>query len=102
MKATKTKQEQEHMSMVADLGCIICRKMGYPNSPAELHHIKDKRGMSKKASHFEVIPLCPNHHRNGKEAYHYSPKSFTEKWGEQKILLEETLNYLEQAKRDKI
>ena len=52
---SKTKHEKEHMQNVADLGCIICKKMGFPDSPAELHHIKDKTGMGKKASHLEVI-----------------------------------------------
>jgi hypothetical protein len=94
MKTTKTKHEKEHMNKIADLGCIICRKMGFPNSPAELHHIKDKTGMGRKASNFEVIPLCPRHHRQGKDSYHYSPKEFTEKWGTQKELLTEVLTYV--------
>lgn len=94
MKHTKTKKEKEHMSRVAGLGCIICTKMGFPDSPAELHHIKDKTGMGKKASNFEVIPLCPNHHRHGKEAYHYSPQSFTSKWGTQRELLDLTLSFI--------
>ena len=37
------------------------------------------------------LPLCPNHHRNGPESYHYSPKNFTKKWGTQKELLTEIL-----------
>jgi len=94
MKTTKTKHEKEHMNKIADLGCIICRKMGFPNSPAELHHIKDKTGMGRKASNFEVIPLCPRHHRQGKDSYHYSPKEFTKKWGTQKELLTEVLTYV--------
>jgi hypothetical protein len=69
MKTTKTKHEKLYMSKIADLGCIICSKMGFPNSPAELHHIKDKTGMGRKASNFEIIPLCPRHHRQGKDSY---------------------------------
>lgn len=91
MPSTKTKETKQHMSKVADLGCLICNKMGFPNSPAELHHIKNFTGIGRKANDFEVIPLCPKHHRQGKDAYHYSPKSFTEKWGTQKQLLQETL-----------
>ena len=87
----KTKHEKEHMQNVADLGCIICKKMGFPDSPAELHHIKDKTGMGKKATNYEVIPLCPHHHRNSEDSYHQSPQNFTEKWGSQQELLDETL-----------
>ena len=90
----KTKHEKEHIQKIAALGCIICCKMGFPNSPAELHHIKDKTGMGRKASNFEVIPLCPKHHRHGKDAYHTSPKEFTKKWGTQKELLTEVLTYV--------
>ena len=90
-KKAKTKDEKNHMRAVADLGCIICDKMGFPGSPAELHHIVSNTGMGKKASNYEVIPLCPNHHRNSQESYHYSPKDFTDKWGRQEDLLEQTL-----------
>ena len=76
---SKTKHMKQHMQKIADFGCIICYKMGYPNTPCELHHIKDKTGMGKKASNYEVIGLCPTHHRQGKESYHFSPKAFTEK-----------------------
>ena len=91
MNTKSIKHRKEHLSKVAGLGCIICKKMGFPNSPAEIHHIKDRKGMSKKASDFETIPLCPNHHRNGVESYHYSPKKFNKKWGTQKELLDFTL-----------
>jgi hypothetical protein len=83
------KAEKEHLRKVAELGCIICRKMGYPDSPAEIHHIK-KGVMSKRSTHFETIPLCPYHHRTSNEAYHFNSKTFTEKWGTQEQLLEET------------
>ena len=50
-----TKAEKVHMRKVADLGCIACRKLGYEDTPAELHHVK-KGTMGKKASTYEVIP----------------------------------------------
>ena len=87
VSGSKTKHMKQHMQKIADFGCIICYKMGYPNTPCELHHIKDKTGMGKKASNYEVIGLCPTHHRQGKESYHFSPKAFTEKWGTQRELL---------------
>ena len=90
-KKAKTKAEKLHMRSVAELGCIICDKMGFPGSPAELHHIMSNTGMGKKATNYEVIPLCPHHHRNSEESYHQSPKDFTDKWGSQEDLLKETL-----------
>ena len=36
-KKSKTKDEKLHMRSIAELGCIICDKMGFPGSPAELH-----------------------------------------------------------------
>ena len=83
-----------HLAIVSELGCIICRKMGYLDTPAEIHHIKDGYGMSKKSGHLETIPLCPYHHRTSNESYHYSPKAFTEKWGTQQELLQETKDLL--------
>ena len=90
-KKSKTKDEKLHMRSIAELGCIICDKMGFPGSPAELHHIISNTGMGKKATNYEVIPLCPHHHRNSEESYHQSSKDFTEKWGSQEDLLRETL-----------
>lgn len=83
-----TKAEKVHMRKVADLGCIACRKLGYEDTPAELHHVK-KGTMGKKASNYEVIPLCPHHHRTSNESYHLNPLWFTEKFGTQQELLEE-------------
>ena len=94
MTITKTKHMKEHMQKMADFGCVICHKMGFPKSPCQLHHIKDHRGMGKKASNYEVIGLCPEHH-TGKTGYHYSPKTFNEKWGSQKELLKENLELVE-------
>ena len=89
IKNTK-KYRSEYLSKLANLGCIICKKMGFPNSPAEIHHINEGR-IGKRANFRMCLPLCPNHHRNGIESYHYSPKRFSAKWGSQKDLLTETL-----------
>jgi len=94
MPKSMTKQERKHLQAVVDLGCIACAKMGIHDSPCEIHHIKNHTGMGRKASHFETIPLCPNHHRNGNFSYHVNPKLFTESFGTQKELLEEVLDWL--------
>jgi|TARA_B110000259_G_C13833375_1_gene329642 hypothetical protein len=47
--------------------------------------------MGIKATNYEVIPLCPHHHRNSEESYHHSPKNFNDKRGSQEDLLREAL-----------
>ena len=53
------KAEKEHLSRVANVGCIVCRMQGNEESPAEIHHIRSGQGISQRASNYEVIPLCP-------------------------------------------
>ena len=78
--------ERDYLSRVADLGCIICKM------DAEIHHIRTGQGMGKKASNYEVIPLCPNHHRNGGHgiAFHAGKKAFEAKYGTQQELMDKT------------
>ena len=70
------KSESEFLSMVADMGCIIC------HGPAEIHHLREGQGM-KRASHFEVIPLCPMHRRTGGHgiAFHAGKETWQAKHG---------------------
>ena len=78
--------ERNHLSKVAELGCIACTKLGYYNTPAEIHHVKR---FGQKRNHFNVIPLCPHHHRTSKESVHLNPKWFAETFGSQEELLQE-------------
>ena len=65
-----TKDEKKYLSKVADLGCIICYRLGYIGTPAEIHHIRGMGlGMAVRSSHYATIPLCPTHHR-GNDGYH--------------------------------
>lgn len=88
-----TKNEKLHLRKVAEMGCIACRKLGYYDTPAEIHHIK-KGVMGKRATNYEVIPLCPHHHRTSNESYHLNPLGFTEQFGTQQELLNEVLGYV--------
>ena len=56
-----TKAEREHMQKVADVGCIVCHEFMGVHSPAQIHHIS---GKTKEGAHFNVLPLCPNHHQH--------------------------------------
>ena len=75
------KREAEYLSKVADIGCIICYRAGYFGTPAEIHHIRGLGlGMGVRNSHYNVLPLCPEHHR-GNTGYHgMGRKAFERKY----------------------
>ncbi|HUT03307.1 MAG TPA: Ref family recombination enhancement nuclease [bacterium] len=50
---------QRHKDRVASVGCVVCRRLGHGNVPAQLHHIA---GGSSKRSPFALVGLCPEHH----------------------------------------
>lgn len=87
-----TKAEQSHMDKVARLGCCVCRNLGDGPTPAELHHIREGQGGAMRASNYEVIPLCPWHHRLGGHgnALHAGQKTWESKFGTERELLEQT------------
>jgi hypothetical protein len=85
-----TKTEKKHMDKVAQLGCFVCER------PAALHHIRPKgTGIGRRTSHFEVIPLCPDHHQ-GKFSIHMSKRAFEEKYGTEKEILEIVLQRIKE------
>ena len=52
--------KNKHYDRVAELGCILCRKLNYDGiTPCEIHHIR-RAGRRDSAP---VIGLCPSHHR---------------------------------------
>lgn len=50
---------KRHLSRVAALGCIVCRRMYADPSPAQVHHIREGR---IARNDFLTIPLCESHH----------------------------------------
>ena len=81
MAKYKTKSERDYMSRVASIGCICC------GQPAELHHPRKHTGLGLRSSNFDVIPLCPTHHRLGKVSIHLGKAQFEHKFGTEKELL---------------
>ncbi|SDV49800.1 Recombination enhancement, RecA-dependent nuclease [Chitinasiproducens palmae] len=77
------------MDAVARLGCIVCRNLGFLDSPAELHHPRFLAGGAQRSSHMDVIPLCPTHHRLGGlgVALHAGRQSFEAAYGSEAELL---------------
>jgi len=82
VKKPATKAGRDHMGEVAALGCLICHR------PAEVHHIA---GHGMRASAFETIPLCPDHHRNGNDCVHAGRRTFEAQFGTERELLSKTL-----------
>lgn len=97
-----TNAEKKHRSRVAALGCIVCRNIGYDDSPAQLHHIRAGQGMGQRASEFEVIPLCPMHHQQGGYgiAIHAGQATWEAVYGTELQLLVQTLALLGIATAD--
>ena len=49
---------REYMGKVAQLPCAICGVYG-----VHVHHIRTGIGMGRRASDFDTMPLCPEHHQ---------------------------------------
>lgn len=83
------KAEREHLSKLVQLGCIVCRNLGYRDSPAEVHHIRAGKGVGQRSGHFDTLPLCPGHHRTGGHgtAIHAGQKTWEAKFGTETKLL---------------
>lgn len=93
-KKSATAKERHHMAKVAALGCIACRRIGYYDTPAEIHHIRTGMGMGQRNSHFNTIPLCAEHHRHGSNAIHRSKELFERDFGTEEQLLGEVMELL--------
>jgi hypothetical protein len=55
--------------------------MGYEGTPAELHHPRAGTGAGRRASHYDVIPLCPEHHRGKTGLHGLGTKGFPQHYG---------------------
>jgi hypothetical protein len=94
-KKAATRAEREHMGRVAALGCGLCRLLGFPGTPAELHHPRTGVGIGKRSAHTDVIPLCFHHHRGNVGVHGMGRKAFEREYGVTEMkLLEETKRLL--------
>lgn len=97
MKGRAATLEQKHYhSLLADLGCIACRKDGNHNPIVSIHHID---GRTKPNAHWLVLPLCAGHHQDGTGApgliaVHPYKARFQGVYGSQMHLLRECLYLL--------
>lgn len=56
---------QRYHDRVRSLGCILCKALGWGDTPAQLHHIFD----TADRDDWLVIPLCREHHQ-GSDGFH--------------------------------
>lgn len=96
MSRSLKKSDREHMQKVAELGCVVCRNLGFGASPSEIHHLRSGCGTGQRSSHKRAIPLCPPHHRIGGYgvAIHAGQKMWEEIYGSEETLLEQVLREL--------
>ncbi|NLZ11647.1 MAG: recombinase [Alcaligenaceae bacterium] len=93
---TATLAQKHYHSLLADLGCIACRKDGIRNTPVSIHHID---GRTKPGAHWLVLPLCSGHHQDGTGApgliaIHPWKTRFEARYGAQRDLLKECIQLL--------
>ena len=88
-----TKAEKKHYDKVAQLGCSLCRHLGYSETEAEIHHI---RRNAIPRSNSPVIPLCREHHRGNTGVHALGKKGkFEARYGiDEQTLLFQTMELL--------
>ena len=89
--------QKRYLNKLAELGCILCRHFGIEDTPAEIHHLRARQGLSQRADDADAIPLCYEHHR-GQSGFHgLGRRAFERRYGvtEDELLAEAkaALNY---------
>lgn len=84
-----TARARAYMSLVAQLPCSICGA-----TPVVLHHPCMGRYAQRKASDFDVVPLCPRCH----DALHASPSQWVRLFGVDVGWIEKTRAAVERLK----
>lgn len=91
------KADKEYLSKVAEIGCIICYIAGYPETPCEIHHIRDVGlGLGVRNNHTNTLPLCPEHHRGNEGIHGMGRKAWERKYSTQQELLEQVQRILDE------
>ncbi len=79
--SNKTTAERKHLDAVSELCCCVCRRLGYGPTPAEIHHPRRGTGMGQRASHFDALPMCFEHHRGNTGLHGLGTKGFARHYG---------------------
>lgn len=98
MKGQNTKEAVIHKGRLAELGCMVCRRLYGPHDPGpvELHHLR--RGGWGKGDYLTMMPLCIPHHRGPLGVHGLGTKGFPKHYGfDQTDLLADALALLEKT-----
>lgn len=87
-----TNAEKLHKRRLADIGCMVCRRLwGINDGPVELHHLR-KNGWGKGGDYKTLMPLCVSHHRGDAGVHGMGTKAFEAHYGfTQQDLLDDAL-----------
>jgi hypothetical protein len=69
-----TAEARRHIERIKALPCVICHRPG----PSDAHHVFCGRYGQRKASDFEVIPLCRMCHQEGPFSIHQNKRLWVE------------------------
>jgi len=96
-----TKDEKKHLDLLSQLGCVVCSRLGYGATPAEIHHPRKGTGLALRASHYDAIPLCVEHHRGQTGVHGLGTKGFAKQYGlDESELLAYTQELLSELKKN--
>lgn len=63
-KKAKTATERDYHELIARMPCALFSHLGEPQpSGTTVHHIRAGQGLSQRAGHFLVLPLCHEAHQ---------------------------------------
>lgn len=95
--------EHRFLDALAAQGCVLCRHLGYPGTPAEIHHLRAGMGAGQRNTNDNAIPLCPEHHR-GNTGYHgLGRRAFERTYGVTELdLLREAWEVMDAGRADLI
>lgn len=75
-KASKGLKDPTYLQFIASLPCVVCVAWeSDQRTRTTVAHVGD-RGLSQKCSDRETLPLCVDHHQEGKNAHHRMGKNF--------------------------
>ena len=89
-----TNAEKLHKRRLAEIGCMVCRRLwGINDGPVELHHLR--KGGWGKGDYKTLMPLCVSHHRGDAGVHGMGTKAFEAHYGfTQQDMLDDALSLI--------
>ena len=67
---------KRHLGRIAEVGCVLCRHLGTPGTPCEIHHLREGQGAAQRGSDWTSVGLCPEHHRGASGLHGLGTRGF--------------------------